>query len=132
MGAAVLVGGAAEVAGAEGAVGGVRVGVFVFAFGRAGVAARLPTIAAGEDVLDALVGGQLAWLARPRGGEGAAVEVLDVGGVARLGYAGDGWRVLTLDRTWMFQGEGGSRTSFILADFRGHEPGDAAKNGRRP
>jgi hypothetical protein len=45
---------------------------------------RLPAVTADEYVLDALVGWELAGLAGPRGGEGATVHVLDLGGVARL------------------------------------------------
>lgn len=76
---------AAEVPRAQGAVVGVGV---VFARG-AVVAACAPPVAAGEDVLNTLIGGQLTRLTRPGGGEGAAVEVLNVGCIARFGDAWD-------------------------------------------
>src|SRR6201999_2741689 len=47
-------------------------------------------VAAGEEVLDELVRGELAGLARPGGGQGAAVDVLGLGELAGLGRdAGD-------------------------------------------
>lgn len=51
---------------------------------------RPPAVAAGKDVLDALVCRELVGLARPRGGEGAAVEILYFGGVSGLRNAGYG------------------------------------------
>lgn len=85
----------AKVPGAEGPVAGLQVFVQVIALvvrvhGVAAFGLGLPPVAAGEDVLYALVGGQLVGLATPRGGEGATVEVLEVGGIPRFRDAGYG------------------------------------------
>jgi hypothetical protein len=58
------------------AAGGIRL-FLVFRVGSGGrVVLGSPAVAAGEDVFDALVGGQLARLSIPRRSEGATVEIL--------------------------------------------------------
>jgi hypothetical protein len=47
-----------------------------------------PAVAAGEDVFDALICAELARLGAPGGGEGAAVDVLELGGFAGAGHGG--------------------------------------------
>lgn len=82
---------AAEIAGPEGTLAG-EVDV-LFGLSGAAVVAGAPAIAAGENVLDALVGGGLGRQPAPRGDECAAIEVLDLADISRLGqtrYRGSG------------------------------------------
>lgn len=83
---------AAVVARAKGPVVVLEIGVKVVVF-VGGVLAGgfgLPAVAAVEDVLDALVGGEFVGLAAPGGREGAAVEVLEFRGVAGFREIRDG------------------------------------------
>lgn len=109
LAALVLDGEAAEVAGAEGAVVGVGVFVVVVVrfWGGGCVALGPPAVAAGEDVLNALVGGELGGLAGPGRGERAPVEVLDLGDVPSLGYARQRWGDMSAGCT---RGEDGGST----------------------
>lgn len=76
---------ALEVAGAQGALTR-EVGVLL-GLGVAAVVAGAPAVAAGEDVLDALVCCRFSREAAPGGDEGTAVEVLDLDGVSGFGDA---------------------------------------------
>lgn len=71
-----------------------------------------PAVAAGEDVFDALVGGELAGLGGPGGGQRAPVHVLQFADFARLGR------------------HGGHVAEVVgLGLFGGHDAGDAAEDG---
>lgn len=82
---------ATVVARAKGPVVVVEVGVelVVFVGGVLAGGFGLPAVAAVEDVLDALVGGEFVGLAAPGGRECAAVEVLEFCGVAGFGEIRD-------------------------------------------
>lgn len=78
----------------------------------AGVFGTAPAVAAGEDVFDAFVGGELAGLGGPGGGERAAVHVLEFANFARFGR------------------HGGHVAEVVgLGLFSGHDAGDAAEDG---